>query len=160
MPISDYLRNLRDKVGHDLVMVPSVAAVIRNDSGEVLLHRRTDNGQWSIIGGALDPGEHPAEAIVREVEEETGLKVVPVRITGVYGGQNNISSYPNGDQIAVTNITFECHIVGGEISIDNDESLEVRFFPAGALPASLPQRHRERIEHALTHTEPFFYFSG
>lgn len=159
MPISDYLRNLRAKVGHDLLMIPSVAAVICNDSGEVLLHRRSDNGDWSIIGGALDPGEHPAEAVVREVEEETGLRVVPVRVTGVYGGQHNISSYPNGDQIAVVNITFECQIVGGEINIDNDESLEVRFFPPYALPHSLPERHRERIEHALTLSEPFFHFS-
>jgi 8-oxo-dGTP diphosphatase len=90
LPISEYLRKLRAKVGHDLLMMPGVTAVIRNEAGEVLLHRGSDNGKGSIIGGALEPGEHPAEAIVREVAEETGLKVVPVRITGVYGGAHNV----------------------------------------------------------------------
>jgi hypothetical protein len=59
MPISPYLKNLRDFVGQDLLLVPGTAAVVRNAQGDVLLQRRSDNGQWGLLGGAVDPHESP-----------------------------------------------------------------------------------------------------
>ena len=82
--ISDYLHDLRAKIGHDLLLTPGVAAVILNDAGHVLLQRRSDDGEWGLPGGAMEPGEEPAESLVREVREETALEVVPERIVGVY----------------------------------------------------------------------------
>ena len=72
MAIPDYVRRLRLRVGHDLLWLPGATAVVlRGD--EVLLVRRSDNGQWSPVTGIVDPGEHPARAAVREVMEETGI---------------------------------------------------------------------------------------
>jgi 8-oxo-dGTP pyrophosphatase MutT (NUDIX family) len=54
-------------------LVPAASAIVVDDAGRILLHRRTDNALWSIPGGAMEVGESIAETIVREVKEETGL---------------------------------------------------------------------------------------
>src|SRR3954465_13858185 len=98
MPISNYLRNLRDKVGNTRLFLVGVTGVVINEAGEILLHLRSDNGQWSLPGGALEPGEEPADAVVREIWEETGVKVVPERIVNVSSGADHVVQYPNGDE--------------------------------------------------------------
>jgi 8-oxo-dGTP pyrophosphatase MutT (NUDIX family) len=136
VPISDYLRDLRRRVGPALLMVPSVTAIIRDPAGRILLHRRSDDGRWDLPGGAIDPGEAPAEALVREVWEETGLRVVPVRIIGVFGGPNGFrSTYPNGDQVEYTDLLFECRVVGGKLVSRDGEATDFRYFPPADLPA-------------------------
>ena len=124
--MSDYLHSLRQKVGHDLLFMPAVGGIIRDDRGRVLLQKRTDTGRWHPPGGAIEPHEHPADAVVREVWEETGLLVEPVRVTGVYGGSDFYVTYPNGDQIVVYSVMFECRVVGGEMSPDGIEALLTR----------------------------------
>jgi 8-oxo-dGTP pyrophosphatase MutT (NUDIX family) len=141
---------MREKIGHDLLMMIGVAAVIVNDAGEVLLQLRSDTHQWGLPGGAVDPGEEPADALVREVYEETGLTVLPERIVGVYSGPEYQFTYPNGDQVCVMNITFACRPVEGTPTVNDDESLEVRYFPVDALPP-MESRTRERISQALKH---------
>ena len=75
MPTPDFVQALRSYIGHDPLWLPGAAAVVYDDDGRVLLGRRADTGQWTLITGIIDPGEHPAQAIVREVEEETGVTV-------------------------------------------------------------------------------------
>lgn len=154
MPISDYLRNLRQKIGNDRVMMPAVSAIIVSDAGEVLLHRSSDDGNWYVIGGALDPGEEPALAAAREVFEETGLIVRPERLVGIYA--DPVVRYSNGDEVLYTAATFRCRVVGGELKIGDDESLEIRWFKPDALPVLLPG-HRLRIEHALSGDQRAYY---
>ena len=148
MPISPYQRDLRAKIGHALLLQPGVAAVIVNAAGQVLLQRRSDDGEWGLPGGALEPGEEPAEALVREVREETALEVVPERIVGVYAGPDFFVRYPNGDEAAVLSITFACRPLAGEPRVNDDESLDVRYFAPDALPA-MARRHHIRIADAL-----------
>ena len=155
MPASEYILHLREKIGHDLIMMPSAAAVIRNEENEILLHQRADNGQWSLPGGALEPGEEAAQTVIREVFEETGLEVRPLGLVGIYSGSDSIFTYPNGDQVGVVSITFECKIIGGELSTDNDESLALKYFPFEALPKTLTPHHLKRIQHAYNRTEPY-----
>jgi 8-oxo-dGTP diphosphatase len=148
MAISEYLRDLRAKIGHDLLLTPGVAAVIINEAGEVLLQRRSDNGEWGLPGGAMEPGEEPAETLVREIREETALEVVPERIVGVYSGSDFRVRYDNGDEAMIVSITFACRPLAGEPRVNDDESLEIRYFAPGALPSMEP-RHLMRIEDAL-----------
>ncbi|MEU5950370.1 NUDIX domain-containing protein [Micromonospora sp. NPDC047465] len=75
MAISQYVAGLRKLVGKDLLILPSACAVVVDDSGRVLLGRRVDTGRWSLPAGAIDPGEQPADAVVREVYEETGVNI-------------------------------------------------------------------------------------
>lgn len=128
MPISDYLRDLRRLVGTKLVLMPSVAAVIFDDAGRVLLARHSTGDVWSTPGGAIDPDETPQDATVREVWEELSLDVEPLRCLGTFGGPEFRITYTNGDEVAYVITAFECRIVGGEITPDGDEVLEARWF--------------------------------
>jgi 8-oxo-dGTP diphosphatase len=146
MPMSDFLRNLRRKAGPDPLLLPAVTAVVMQGNDRVLLMQSKDDGEWYLPGGSTDPGEQPADAIVREVEEETGLIVEPKRIIGVYADPQ--SRYANGDAVWYVSTIFACDVVGGAARVNDDEAMDVRFFPLASLPAMYPP-HRSRIEHAL-----------
>jgi 8-oxo-dGTP pyrophosphatase MutT (NUDIX family) len=147
MPISPYLKTLRDDVGSRLLLLPGVTAVVFDEAGRLLLGQRSDDHEWALIAGIMDPGEQPAEAIVREVYEETAVHVVPERITSVFTQPPH--TYPNGDVCEYVDITFLCRAVGGEARVNDEESLEVGWFALDALPPLHPLAHR-RIEAALT----------
>ena len=110
MPISEYLARLRSRIGHDMVLMPGVTAVIHNAAGEVLVVRATD-GFWGTPGGAIDPGEDAAAAVVREVAEELGIEVAPRRVLAVY---RNLVNYPNGDVVEYHSVAFACDVIAGD----------------------------------------------
>jgi 8-oxo-dGTP pyrophosphatase MutT (NUDIX family) len=154
MPISPYLHSLREVVGPRLLLLPGVTAVVFDDAGRLLLGQRADNGSWALIAGCMDPGEQPAETVVREVYEETAVHVVPERITSVLTQPPN--TYPNGDRTEFVDITFRCHAIGGEVRVNDDESLAVGWFPLDDLPP-INEMNRQRIEWALApSTEAWF----
>ncbi|UQU63711.1 NUDIX domain-containing protein [Couchioplanes caeruleus] len=146
MPISPYLHSLREVVGHRLLLLPGVTAVVFDDEQRLLLGQRADNGRWSLIAGVMDPGEQPADTVVREVYEETAVHVVPERITSVFTQPPN--TYPNGDRTEYVDITFRCHAVGGQARVNDDESLAVGWFRLADLPP-IGDLTRRRIECAL-----------
>ena len=138
MPISEYIKDLRVSIGHKALLTPGVDAVIYNESGELLLIKRSDNGLWALPGGQLDPLEPPALGLAREVFEETGLKVVPDRLLGIFGGNDAFHvHYPNGDEVHPVVSLFGCRIVAGELQNRDGEATEVRFFAPDALPTEL-----------------------
>lgn len=109
------------------MLVPSVAAVIPNEKGEILLIKRSDDGTWSLPAGAIDPDESPAEAVIREVAEETGLIVEIEKIIGVFGGKDFTWTYPSKDVVQYTVIVFLCRPVGGNLSAVDGEAQELVF---------------------------------
>jgi 8-oxo-dGTP diphosphatase len=143
--IPEYVRRMRKHIGRELLMLPSVSAVVLNETGEVLLARRADNGQWDTISGIVDPGEQPADAVVREVYEEAGVHITVDQVAGV---ALHPFTYPNGDECHYYNVWFLCTAVGGEARVNDDESIEVRWFSADALPELAPFP-RLRITKAL-----------
>jgi 8-oxo-dGTP diphosphatase len=154
MGASDYIKNLHGKIGpNELLLLPGVCALVFNDAGEILL-QRSDTGKWAVIGGMPEPGEEPAQTAVREVMEECGIIVQPVRISGVYS--TPIVTYPNGDRAQYIITTFVCKPVSGEPRVNDDESLEVRYFPLDSLPELKPN-HRLRIEHAIANSPGAFF---
>jgi ADP-ribose pyrophosphatase YjhB (NUDIX family) len=132
-----------------MMIRPGVSAVIRTAEG-VLLQRRTDNRLWGLPGGGVEPGESVTQAVVREVREETGLEVRPVRMVGVYSAPENhqIVTYPDGNVIHYVSTSFECRIVGGALAC-GIESLDLGWFDPEALPAEMMPMHRIRIVDAL-----------
>jgi ADP-ribose pyrophosphatase YjhB (NUDIX family) len=133
MAISPHVRRLRAALGSELLVLPSVTGMIFDTHDRVLLVRQTEGGVWSAPGGAVDPEETPADAVVREVWEETGLFVRPVRILGVYGGAPCLVMYPNGDRTVYVMTVFECQVRGGELRGTSDETTAAAFVAGGDL---------------------------
>ena len=154
MPISDYLRELRALVGSRLLLLPGVAGIVRDAEDRVLFMRRADNGKWGLPAGAIDPGETPAQAIAREVREETGLGVRPVRIAGVFGGPGFRVCYDNGDEAEYTVIVFDCEVVGGRLSPNDGEALELRYFTPDEAPELQVAYPRSLLRRPRSATEP------
>jgi 8-oxo-dGTP pyrophosphatase MutT (NUDIX family) len=133
MPMSEFIRDLRGKIGTDLLLLPSATGAVFDGEGRMLLLRHANGGVWVTPGGAIEPDEAPAEAVVREVWEETGLEVEPVRLLGAYGGPEFRVRYENGDQVAFVIIAFECRVLGGSLRLDGEEALELRYVAADEL---------------------------
>lgn len=112
-------------------------AVIFDAYERVLLCLRRDLDIWNLPGGALESGELPDEAVVREVMEETGLEVAVDRLVGIYGKQDS-------DELI---FVFECHILRGEPTI-SDEARAIEYFDVCHLPENTIPKHVERIQDA------------
>jgi 8-oxo-dGTP pyrophosphatase MutT (NUDIX family) len=132
--MSDYVRALREKIGNDFLLMPSVAALIRDDGGRILFVQHVE-GRWQLPGGAIDPGERPAGAMQRECREEAGIEVEPIRIAGVFGGPEYRITYANGDEAGWVVTVFEARIVGGDPAPSDDETQAVGWFTLDELDA-------------------------
>jgi len=71
-----YVGQLRKKIGNDLLIVPTVCAVIPNAQGEILFIRRSDDGSWGMPAGSIEINDSISDCLIREVREETGLEVL------------------------------------------------------------------------------------
>jgi 8-oxo-dGTP pyrophosphatase MutT (NUDIX family) len=127
MPISEYLRSVRSKVGHDLLVLPSAAVVIKDAVGRVLFGLHSDKQIWVVPGGLVEPGELPADAAVRETHEETGLEVQVTGLLGVFGGPDLVIHYPNGDVASYVGTIFRGRVIGGRLKPDGGEILDVKY---------------------------------
>ena len=150
MPTPDFILDLRAAVGHTMLWLPGVTAVVL-DGRRVLLVRRADTGEWTPVTGICDPGEHPADTAVRECLEETGVYCAVDLLAWVNVTQ--VVEYPNGDRTQYVDHTFRCRYLGGEAHVADDESSEVRWFPLEALPP-MAAVHVERIRTAASHEGP------
>ncbi|MFF7376820.1 NUDIX hydrolase [Streptomyces massasporeus] len=153
MATPDFIRTLRASAGHQLLWLPGVTALVFDDEGSVLLNRRADTRQWSVLGGIPDPGEQPAACAVREVYEETAVRCVAERVVLVQALQP--VTYENGDTCQYMDITFRCRAVGGEAKVNDDESLDVAWFDVDALP-ELNEFGLLRIKQALSDAPTWF----
>lgn len=134
-------------------LVPGASAIVVDDQGRILMHRRRDNSRWALPGGVMDIGESIGDTVVREVQEETGLKVVPEYIVGVYSDPAHVFAYSDGEVRQQFSICFACHILGGEVTT-SDEFTEVGFFDATEIEAlDVHPSIRLRLRHYLEHRE-------
>jgi mutator protein MutT len=134
MTTGSYGKQLREAMGDALVISAGVDAIVRNEQREILLIRRSDGGTWDLPGGAVEPGETPSEALLREIREETGLDVRIVRVAGVFGGKTFRHTYPDGNRIEAFSVTFECEITGGKLASRDGEATGFRFVKEDAMP--------------------------
>lgn len=136
MPISPYLKALREKVGSARLMAPS-AAMLPVREGRVLLCRNAETGQWQSLGGMMEPLESPADAARREAFEEAGVLAQPTRLLGVFAGPETQITYPNGDIVAYTVIGFAGPLEDPDAPLkpDGEEVAALAWFDAEAAAA-------------------------
>jgi 8-oxo-dGTP pyrophosphatase MutT (NUDIX family) len=158
MPMSGYIEQLRRKVGHDLLLLPSAAVVIQDREKRLLLCKHADRNIWVAPGGLIEPGEHPADAAVRETWEETALTVELTGILGVYGGPDLIVDYANGDHAAYIGTIFRGRIIGGTMRPDGSEILDVRYFTREELSRISYSRWMARCLDLLFETDAAPHF--
>lgn len=151
MPIPQFVLDLRAKIGHDLLWLPGVTAVVFDDENRVLLVRRADNGRWTLVTGCLEPGEQPAAGTLREIEEETAVRAVVEQLIRV--ATLPASEYLNGDRAQFLDVAFRCRAVSGEARVNDDESVDVGWFALDELP-DIPDRERQCILDALAPDQP------
>lgn len=151
---------LRDWTGAVVAGMPDkiqvgTSAYVRDAQGRLLLQQREDNRHWAMPGGRLDPGEDLRTCVIREVFEESGLRVRVTRLIGVYSDprQFMIAQYPDGNVAQMVNVCFECEITGGALTI-SDESVDIGFFALDSLPTPLLLTHRPRIADAQAEPGP------
>ncbi|MDQ0777117.1 8-oxo-dGTP diphosphatase [Streptomyces aurantiacus] len=122
----------------------SVTGIVLRDDGCLLAIKRMDDGTWVPPGGMLELGEGLERGVVREVLEETGVTVHPLRLTGVY---KNISR-------RTVSIAFLCHVVEGEPHV-SDEASDVRWMTPREAHAVMPPLRALRVSDALDANGPF-----
>ncbi|MGW1769345.1 NUDIX hydrolase [Streptomyces sp. NPDC002073] len=143
--IPDFVSDLRNAVGPDcLLWLPGVVAVVRGEDRQVLLQRRSAAGLWTPLSGILEPGEAPAAGVVREVAEETGVRVVVERLAAVTASPP--VRHGNGDRAQYLELVFACRPAepGQVPRVCDDESVEVGWFASDGLPP-MTERMRELI---------------
>ena len=118
--------------------VIGVAGVVVDEVGRVLTVRRCEPDRWELPGGALEQGETLHEGLVREVREEIGLEVEPVRLTGVY---QNMALGPVA-------LVFWCRRLGGVERLSG-ETREWRWVRRDELGQMMPQAWATRFSDAL-----------
>ncbi len=159
VPISQYVKDIRAKIGKDLLILAGSSAVVIKDDNEVLLQLRSDFPIWSLPGGDLDPGEDVAACVIREVYEEAGIYVRPEHIVAVLSGPGHVHVCANGDQVASVQICFRCRPCDETPpKVNDDESLEVRYFSSDALPANTYPPHRMLIAKALENNPSAYFY--
>jgi 8-oxo-dGTP pyrophosphatase MutT (NUDIX family) len=153
MTLSPYYRTLREKVGHDLLLYPAVGAVIPDADGRILLQSKTEEPGWFIPGGAVELGEHPETALVREIEEETALIVRPERIVLAFGGPEYRYEYPNGDRVEILGLLYQCQVVGRSNGPIDPETKSLQYFAQDEMPVlRLPYPREALFTHLDTPT--------
>lgn len=135
----NYIQNIRSMVGHEKIILVFAGGCIFNDKGEVLLQRRGDSDKWGFPGGAIELGETPQMAAVREAKEETGLDVETGRIIGVYTDLDIV--YSSGDKAQSIVIAYELIKTGGEFFCDQIETKELRYFSGDNKPQLFTKSH-------------------
>lgn len=157
MPIPEFISDIRAKIGHDLLFLPSVTAVVMDQQGRVLLVRRADNHKWTLVTGCLEPGEQPAAGAIREVAEETAIAAKVERLIGVE--TTAASECENGDKVQWVDVAFACRATGGQAQVNDDESIDVGWFAPDDLPQALGPRQSRQLERAYGQEESAWFIA-
>ena len=141
-------QNFLAQPGYATVKVDVRGAVIRD--GQLLLVKERVDGKWTMPGGWADVGETPAQSIIREVWEESGFDVKPVKVIAVLDA--NRRGRPMEFYHAFK-IIFLCEIIGGEAAT-SEETSDVGFFDLDNLPElSVNRTSPEHVAEIRRHLE-------
>lgn len=145
--MDNYVKWLREKVGHNRVILNCAGCIIFDDKGRLLLQKRADCGKWGFLGGMIELGESAEEAAIREIKEESGLDVKVTSLFGVYS--KYFAEYANGDLAQPIVHLFCAEVVGGRLIDENDETLELKYFDLTDLPQMFCRQHQDILDDVV-----------
>jgi ADP-ribose pyrophosphatase YjhB (NUDIX family) len=150
--IATHIARLRAVVGHELLVLPSVSVLPVDATGRLLLvwPAGHDDG-WTVLGGAVDVGESPAEAAIRETREEIGVGIELVRLLDVLGGPDYEVRYPNGDRVAYVTAAYQARIIEGSPAVHDGELSDLAWFAPPELPGLQLSRFGRAVLRATHH---------
>ncbi|MCD4754025.1 MAG: NUDIX domain-containing protein [Anaerolineaceae bacterium] len=139
-----YLGQLRKDVGKRKLIAISARAIVRDQQGNILFVRRSDNGDWVMPAGSIELGESILECVKREVKEETGLNVISAIPMAIYSDPrfSFITSY--GDPYQMFTVVFLVDQWSGILLSETDETVDANFFDQENLP-SIPDLYSETL---------------
>lgn len=143
-----FVVELRKKIGHQLLWLSGVTGLVEDEHGRILLGQRADTGEWAMVYGINEPGEQPADTVMREIKEETGVDAVVTDLVAVVSS-SKIITYANGDRTQYMDHSFLCKLKpdgNAEPFVGDDESLKVGWFSRDALPQPLAASTVERLQ--------------
>lgn len=145
--MTNYIKHIRSKIGHEKFIQPAARIIVENEKGQVLMFRRVDNGSWGIPAGSLEENETIKACIIREVYEETGIQIIDCQVIGISSNpKNETVTYPNGDVIQYFTIEFYSNNWTGSIHpIDASEVKSASFEEIGMLQ-QLPKNEQHTFE--------------
>jgi ADP-ribose pyrophosphatase YjhB (NUDIX family) len=144
--VNEWMRQVGSGVAGYVTPKVAVGAAVGNNKGEMLLVQRADSGVWLYPTGWADVGYSAAEVVVKEVLEETGIEVDPVKLIAVLDGLRL-----GFTRIPLYSLVFQCRATGGELKAHPLECREVGWFSLDALPSPLAgsERWGEHVFRAL-----------
>jgi len=153
--VQEWLKTVREGIAGYVTPKVAVGAVVPNENDEILLIKRADSGVWLYPTGWADPGYSASEVAYKEVLEETGIIVEPVRLIAVLDGLRLGFA-----GIALYSLVFACRKVGGELKAHPLECSDVGWFPMDDLPSPLAgvERWGDRVFAALRGDNPDVFF--
>ncbi len=140
----NYITWIRGLVGDAKIILNAACVVVPNARGEILLQQRSDNGLWGLPGGLKELGESISGTAVREVKEETNLDVVLTGFVGVF--INPAMTWRKTDRAEVICHSFIGAITGGELAVNDNESLGFGWFGPDNLPPIHSVDNQETIQ--------------
>lgn len=132
-----YVRDIRQKIGRDPLLVVGASVILTDSRGRLLLQRRADNGCWGYHGGCVELGECVEDTARRELLEETGLAAGRMTLLGVFSGPEMAYTYPNGDMVSIVDVVFLCREYSGTLHRQESEVAELRFFAPDDVPENI-----------------------
>jgi ADP-ribose pyrophosphatase YjhB (NUDIX family) len=126
------------------ILPAAIGIVFNSDKTQVLLIKRKDIPIWVLPGGGVESNETAEDAVVREIEEETGVIVEIERKCAEYTPLNRLAAFTS---------VFICYIKSGKLSSHSSETAAIQFYPLNQLPSFFFPPHKEWIEDSLTHSE-------
>jgi 8-oxo-dGTP pyrophosphatase MutT (NUDIX family) len=129
---------------------PTVFAAVRSGDGRLLMVRRSDTLNWDLPGGKVNVGETAASCVVREVAEESNVRISVHGLVGVYTDPGHVIVYVDGEVVQPFAVCFDATPVSGEPRPDGDETVDAAWFQADELDRlSMHPSIRLRIDHAV-----------
>ena len=145
--MKNYIKKIRLKLGHEKFIHPGARIIIENKQKEILIIERMDNGKIGLPAGAIEEGETIEACIIREVKEETGLKLIDLEVIGISSNPSTETvEYPNGDKIQYFTVEFYSNNWEGEIKVEDKTEVRSAKFVGIDIIERLPKNELSAFE--------------